>query len=437
MGPALEEMAIKSGGMFRLVKVNSDNERPVSTALEVTALPTVFGVKDGKIIHMFQGMPRSEDAMKNFMMGLLMGESSFEPPLTSEQKDKYQELTAKLVKMAATASFSFSARERLQDRVATQLEKLVEERDGDPSKAEESARVVRSLLGNIIRNPTDTKFRTAKLSNAVLQAKVAPYTAARALLKSVGFVLATDSDNNEIMKLGGDKKFVNIAPLAVARDSIDKWIDKSRYEIAKAARKRKDEEERARLQAEGAFDKEEEEENEEEEDAETLNTCMLKVRMAGKKKVFNLSLAATDTLSNVVAQLPIKDESQEVQITCVAKKLIVKSSDKGTMEEKSLEQLGLTPSAALVVDVKSDETISPGESTKSSLAERAAKKKKKTGSHTMQSIGIYSKDDNAKGELIDGGGDTLWEHDISDDDEDVEDEDGTKTQDEEAPDNDE
>ena len=47
-------MAVKAGGVFRLVKVNSDNERPVSAALEVTALPTVFGVRDGKIQHMFQ-----------------------------------------------------------------------------------------------------------------------------------------------------------------------------------------------------------------------------------------------------------------------------------------------------------------------------------------------------------------------------------------------
>ena len=64
--------AVKAGGLFRLVKINSDNERAVSGALEVTALPTVFGIRDGKIVNMFEGMPRSEDAMKNFMMGLLM-----------------------------------------------------------------------------------------------------------------------------------------------------------------------------------------------------------------------------------------------------------------------------------------------------------------------------------------------------------------------------
>lgn len=33
----------------------------------------------------------------------------------------------------------------------------------------------------------------------------------------------------------------------------------------------------------------------------------------------------------------------------------------------------------------------------------------------MASIGIYSKDDNAKGELIDMGGGVWMEHDITDD----------------------
>ena len=35
----------------------------------------------------------------------------------------------------------------------------------------------------------------------------------------------------------------------------------------------------------------------------------------------------------------------------------------------------------------------------------------------MQSIGVYSTEDNAKGELIDGGGGTWYEHDVDDDEE--------------------
>lgn len=49
LGPVLEQAAIKAGGMFRLAKVNSDQERVVAEALQVTGLPTVFTVKQGKL----------------------------------------------------------------------------------------------------------------------------------------------------------------------------------------------------------------------------------------------------------------------------------------------------------------------------------------------------------------------------------------------------
>ncbi|KAL7566670.1 hypothetical protein ACA910_017735 [Epithemia clementina (nom. ined.)] len=423
--PALEDMAQKSGGLFRLVKVNTDKEKSISTDLEVTALPTVFGIKGGKIIHMFQGMPRSENGMKSFMQGLIVHESSFDPPLTNEQKAKYQSLTTKLVKVAGTASFPFSARERLKDRVQSLLDNLVVQTDNDASKAAESAKIVKSLLTNIIQNPTKVKFRTAKLSNSVLATKVAPFSAAVGLLKSAGFRQTKDGENSGTLSLGGDKAFVNVAPLVVVRDLIDSWIDHTRREVVKAARKREEEAELARIHEEGLLDNKSEEDDDEmdTDDADKLNTCLLKVRFAGKKKVYEISLAATDRLSNMLDQLPGMggDQDSEVQITCVAKRLVVKSTDKSIMEEKTLQELGLTPTAALVVAVKndSDQDTSEQDRPRSKLSERS-KKRKKQGSHTMQSVGIYSKDDNAKAELIDGGGGVWYEHDVSDDDDEEE-----------------
>jgi hypothetical protein len=95
---------------------------------------------------------------------------------------------------------------------------------------------------------------------------------------------------------------------------------------------------------------------------------------------------------------------------------VVKSSDKVAMT-KSLEAHGLMPAASVVVKIGSPTVAAAANST--NLKERAAGKNQKKGSHTMQSIGIYSKDDNNKAELIDGGGGVWYEHDISD----VEDED--------------
>ena len=95
----------------------------------------------------------------------------------------------------------------------------------------------------------------------------------------------------------------------------------------------------------------------------------------------------------------------------MAKTLIVKSGDTKTLSQ-SLRSLGLTPTATLVVKIGNQEKT---EST-SNLKERvAAQKNVKKGSHSMHSIGVYAKNDNLKGELIDGGGGVMYEQDVTDD----------------------
>lgn len=409
LGPALEDMAVKAGGMFRLVKINADHERAVSGALEVTALPTVFGIRDGKILNMFEGMPRSEDAMKNFMMGLLMPGANFDPPVTAKQEEKFSSLSSKLMKTAGAATFSFSARERLQDKTAKLLDQLVGECNGNMADAQDSAKVVRSLLSNAIRDPFETKFRRVNLENKILAAKVASFPSCLSILKSVGFAKESDAS---AMVLGKNKKVVNVAPLTVSRDCIDKWIDRNRQKIAAAERKRRDDEERQRL-AEEAANASDEEEDEEEEITVDPDAVSIKLRIEGKKKIHDLDMRADNPLSTIIDSLPVDTtEEEEIQITCVAKRLIVKSSDSNAMN-KSLREHGLVPAASIVVKIgdgsKTDDSVG-------GLKERAAaKKSKKKGSHTMQSVGIYSKDDNAKGELIDGGGGVWYEHDVSDD----------------------
>jgi thioredoxin len=405
--PILEEMAVKAGGAFRLIKINSDTEKAISSALQVTALPTVFAVNNGKILNMFQGMPRSQEAMKNFMMGLLVPGTPFNPLVTAQEQETYNELSTKLVKTAGAACFPFSARERLQDRMMARLDDLA--KDAGVLKAEEAAQTIRSLLINVIQNPYEAKYRTVNLSNKVLANKVAQFPAAVAILKTCGFV--PGKADSALLALGKGKKLVNVAPLSVARDCIDKWVDTTRYEVAKAARRRKDEEDRQKLQL---VDVDDESEEEEEEEVDP-NACTLSLRMDGKKKVHSIELQAGDPLSAVLDQLPVPiPEGREVQITCVAKRLVVKSSDTSKMS-KSLLELGLAPAAAIVVKVGTREKK---EASSGRLSERAAaQKKKKTGSHSYHSIGVYAKDDNNKGELVDGGGGTCYEQDVSDDEE--------------------
>lgn len=411
--PALEEMAIKGGGLFRLVKLNTDEERNLSAALEVSSLPTIFGFKDGKIVHSFKGMPRDEEFMRNFMMGLLAG-GGFKPAPTEQEKEKYDELSNKLIKIAGASGFSFSQRERLQVRTNSKLDELVDV-TGDMSEAEESAKVVRSLLSNVIRDPFDERFRKVNLENKAVAARVGAFAPAVAILTSVGFKDDEGSPTKSLV-LGKGKKFVSTAALLVARDTIDKWIDINRRAIATASRKKKDELARERLLEEA-----EEVESDIEEDDDTpvidSNACNLKLRIEGKKKLHDLTLSADDTLQSIIESLPIQvPEGEEITITCTARRLIVKSSDEEAMG-KTLRESKLTPAASIVVKIGSGALKTESSS---SLKERAAARQQKSkGEHSMQSIGLYAKDDNAKGELIDGGGGTWYEQDVTDDEAEV------------------
>jgi len=351
--------------------------------------------------------------MKNFMMGLFTG-SGFSPAPTEEEKAKYEELSNKLIKIASSSGFSFSQRERLQVRTNNKMDELVEVR-GDMAAAEESAKIIRSLLSNIIRDPFATKFRKVNLENKVIAARVGAFAPAINILKSVGFVVDKDSATKALV-IGKGKKLVNVAPLTVARDTIDKWIDMNRRAIATAQRKKQDELARAKLLEEAEEVEDDEEEEEEDVPEIALDVCNLKLRVEGKNKVHDIQLNADDTLNAIVDALPCKvPEGEEVQITCTSRRLIVKSSDKEAMG-KTLRESRLIPAAAVVVKIGNGAKATKGSST--SMKERAAARKQKSkGEHTMASIGIYSKDDNAKGELIDGGGGVWYEHDMSSDDE--------------------
>lgn len=411
LGPALEEMTVKSGGIFRLVKVNADTERPVSEALAVTALPSVFGVRDGKIVHMFQGVPKSEDMIKNFMMGLF-GSAPFSPPLTPHQVLKYEELTKKLVKAAGAASFSFSDQERLTDRISSRLDDLAH--DASVKDAEDKAALIRTLLNNIILHPDDTKYRTIKLENKVLRSRLGGNASCLAILKVVGFVRVGTE-----MIIGKERKVFNVAPLVVARDCIDKWVQSHRREKVMIARKEDDERDRAELSA--GRENEVYGEDEDEVASQRMDpvAVILKIRVDGKKQVHEVVLSRDDPLLKVLEVMSpeLNSPYERIQLVCASKRLVVRANNTEAMK-KSIGEYDLMPSTSIVIKVGPSGSAS--QSTSSSRLKERAEMKQKKGSHTMQSIGVYSKDDNNKAELIDGGGGVWYEHDVSDDDDESE-----------------
>ena len=375
--------------------------------------------RDGKILNSWQGMPRDENMVRDFLMGLMVPGQKFNPPVSAEDEARYNDLSGKLLKLAAASSFSFSARERLQNRINKLLDELVSS-IGDEHQgmaiADDSARILRSLMNNVIHNPFDVKYRKVNLDNKVIAAKVARYESCLSILSNIGF----KPDGESALVVGKGKCVVNVAPFVVGRDCIDKWIDRNRYLIAKSARKRKDEENLARLAAEAeeaARNQPEVEEESEEEEVEDDCLCTIKFRLEGEKKTHEIELDRDDTLNTLLDMLPFKvDEGETVQFTCVARRLVVKSTDADKMA-KSLLDLKLAPSASIVVKVGEGSAQSSG---KGSMAERAAaRKKKSSGSHSMHSIGLYSQNDGSKAETFESGG-VLYDHDVSDDEDEAE-----------------
>ena len=430
--PALEQTCVNAGGMLRLVKINTDQQRSVSGCLEVKALPTIFGIRDGRILNSFQGMPRDEKMVRDFLMGLIVPDQKFNPPPTADEVTKYEVLSSKLLKLASAASLSFSSRENLQGHVKKLLDELVESSGGGDagmSIADDSARALRLLMSNVISHPFDEKYRKIKVDNKVVASTIACHPSCIALLGRVGFV----RDGSTLVVAKG-KKVVNIAPFVVGRDAIDRWIDRNRHAIAAAGRKRRDEMERTRVAAaaaaateveEGVVDHDSHKEVDDAESEETTFACVLHLRLEGTKKSHDVTMDADDTLGALLEKLPFQVvDDATVQFTCVARRLVVRSTDVGQMS-MTLSQLKLTPAASIVVKVigeanegDNDNGDNAGVITKGgrgNLAKRAASQKKKvTGSHSMHSIGLYSTADGDKAETFESGG-VLYEHVVSDD----------------------
>jgi len=427
--PALEQICVNAGGMLRLVKINTDQQRSVSGCLDVKSLPTVFGISDGQIINSFQGMPRDEKMIRDFLMSLIVPGQKINPPLTLDEETKYKELSSKLLKLASTASLSFSSRENLQSHVKKLLDELVDSSGGGDvgmSITDDSARTLRSLLSNVINHPFDEKFRKIKLDNRIIATQIACHPSCIKLLRIVGFV---DDDSTLVVAKG--KKVVNIAPFVVARDAIDRWIDRNRHAISAAGRKRRDELERARLASEveeHVVDNNDDDKGEiADMEQEVSTSCVLHLRMEGTKKIHDVTMDADDTLIELLTKLPFSvAQDATIQFICVARRLTVRSTDTDQMS-KTLSQLRLTPTSSIVVKVMNkaievegnNDNVESGVAVKGeriNLAKRAAlqKKKKVTGSHSMHSIGLYSTADGDKAETFESGG-VLYEHVVSDD----------------------
>ncbi|CAM9418711.1 unnamed protein product [Chrysoparadoxa australica] len=327
LGPALEEAAMRSGGMFRLVKLNSDNERSTADTLGVQALPSVFAINKGQIVNNFVGIPPAE-FMQAFLMGLVTGtgrgkatglEGQLEP-------DALAKLSKKLAHVAGLAQLGQKKKEKLTMKVDAALAGIL---DGDEDAAQvvaakDSVKVVSNICGRAFSNIGNDKYRQVSQASSVYQRSLVGCPAALEVLRLAGFREKAGAEGFLVL---GHR---NAAVLECVRGRCIAWIS-STLTPARAA----------------AEAKKLEPDEEEEEEEEVVSTP----QEVGVKLAVEMPSGELVTLADLKPETTLREVFDALGDSVVALGRDKRGRERMTLEsdgEADLSSLGMVPSARLV-----------------------------------------------------------------------------------------
>eukprot|EP00752_Nemacystus_decipiens_P010745 g9566.t2 len=396
--PALEEAAIRSGGMFRVAKVDAEKQKGIAEVLGIFAFPSVFGMKDGIILDNFVGgLP--QDEMQSFMMGVVMG---MPPPKDKELREhqkgqaELRGISRKLAHVAGLAVLGSRKKENLSikvDKALSQMLVLKPPLDGDdadlsdsdlisssasavqdPSAiaaAKKAARTVITVLMSAYKFPEDPKYRSLSTSSKVYQEVLAPHPPMLEVLRLAGFRYK-DGDETRLTLLHR-----NMAVLASVQDRVEAWNKSVKMPVL-------DEDSGDEGDSEDYSEDEEERERAEQARARLATTAKLQITHStstgGEEAVIRMSMEASSTLGELFRTLQ-EDEGfgEDLVLTTAFPKRELAASDQAC-HPSTLLSLGLAPSARLTATtaaaLKAEKAASEGEGAEEAAARRAELKAK-------------------------------------------------------------
>ncbi|CAM9165860.1 unnamed protein product [Laminaria digitata] len=354
--PALEEAAMRSGGMFRVAKVDADEQRSLVEVLGVTAFPSIFGLKNGIIVDNFVGI-LPQDEMQSFMMGVIMGL----PPNKDKELREHQKsqtelrgMSRKLAHVAGLAVLGSRKKENLCLKVDKALgEMLPDLPDGSPAAedavavagAKKAARTVITVLMSAYKFPENPKFRKLSTASKVYQEVLSTHPPMLEVLRLAGFRQQEGGEGHLALLHSR-----NMAVLASVQDRVEVW-----NRSVKMPEVEEDD-------MEDEYDSEDEEDEDERRRAQEArdhlaSVAKLQITAAaapdsmgkkGKGRVVKMEMPAESTLGELFRALQ-DDEGfgDDLVLTTTFPKRELAASDT-SCHASTLLALGLAPSARLM-----------------------------------------------------------------------------------------
>lgn len=408
LGPILENAAMKSGGMFRLAKVNSDKERALSELLEVSGLPTVYAVNKGKIVDKFVGM-LPQDQLQQFLVRVITG---YGAKVQQENNDDQTlgGLTFKVNNYAGLAALDFKKREKIRTLVDEAILGLDGGYNAESATYSAGVKTALQYINNAAKDIHNKTFRSINTTSSVFIERIGSNACALKLLDIAGF--KADATGTSLQLVHS-----NSAVLTLASQRVTETVQKQKFAKIKEVKvelgsnkslRRKGNAEKSAQKA--SVEESDSDEEEDEPVKKVVETVKVSIKLLDNKSVGRSYKDLSTPLADVLDDLLDGKQWDYIEIRQPLPRRQIKRESAEL--SKSLQSIAGDSENIAIALINEDSVVTTKSSLKkaksaaSNKVEKKDKPRKKKGTHTLLSSGILSTKKKKNNEYF-GGDSTL------------------------------